>query len=497
MSSERDGAAWAEVQSNPRNHAAWHYLAVRALQAGRGDIAIGYAQRAHELARRNGEYLATLGIALVEGGRLDEGIGVLERAVKLAPASPEARSNLANALGKARRLDDALDAYRNAHALAPGRIDLKARLGGALWRLGRSGEALPFLREVYETSRDDREAIVDFANVMVDVEGMEAAVAFLRRELGRLPGEPWLRFRLAQALLSLGHWEQGWEEYLWRPSGMRDAGTPLPERLPEDLKGRRVLLLPDQGLGDMLFFLRFAENLARRGAQASFCAPAKLLPLLKGQRLHFEVVESDVPADFRASLSDLPYLGRELGSPPALTLRARADLLDRWRAELARLGKPPYIGVTWRAGTDPAASSEFSGPSDLLFKEIDPALLGSALVGVSGTLVAVQRFPAASEMEVLGHAAGRSVHDLSAVNEDLEEMAALLCALDDYVGVSNTNTHIRAGLGLPGKTLVPYPPEFRWMAQGGESPWFPGFRVYRQSAARDWTEALRELRSDL
>jgi hypothetical protein len=83
------------------------------------------------------------------------------------------------------------------------------------------------------------------------------------------------------------------------------------------------------------------------------------------------------------------------------------------------------------------------------------------------------------------------------LNEQLKEMAAVLACIDEYVGVSNTNMHIRAGLGEPARVLVPFPPEFRWMHSGDTSPWFPAFRIYRQPATRDWSEPLAQLSDDL
>jgi hypothetical protein len=92
---------------------------------------------------------------------------------------------------------------------------------------------------------------------------------------------------------------------------------------------------------------------------------------------------------------------------------------------------------------------------------------------------------------------GRPVYDLSPLNEDLEEMLAVLSLLDEYVAVSNTNTHLLAGLGKTGRVLVPYPPDWRWMLQGDESPWFKGFKIYRQMANGDWSMALEQLQTDL
>ena len=92
---------------------------------------------------------------------------------------------------------------------------------------------------------------------------------------------------------------------------------------------------------------------------------------------------------------------------------------------------------------------------------------------------------------------GRPAHDLSTLNEDLEQILALLSLIDEYVGVSNTNMHLRAGAGKTARVLVPAPPEWRWMAEGNESPWFPGFGVYRQRYDGSWDEAFDMLATDL
>ena len=109
----------------------------------------------------------------------------------------------------------------------------------------------------------------------------------------------------------------------------------------------------------------------------------------------------------------------------------------------------------------------------------------------------VQRQPAAGELAAFAAALGRPAADLSPLNDDLEAMLALCGELDDLVCVSNTNVHLRAALGRTSRVLVPAPPEFRWMTEGGESPWFPGTRVYRQASDGDWDAALCALTRDL
>jgi hypothetical protein len=114
--------------------------------------------------------------------------------------------------------------------------------------------------------------------------------------------------------------------------------------------------------------------------------------------------------------------------------------------------------------------------------------------GVTGTLLALQRDPQRGEIEELSARAAMPVHDLTALNEDIE---ALLALIDDCIGVSNTNMHLRAGAGRTARALAPWPAEWRWMISGNESPWFPGFRVYRQDPDGDWSAALGRLQADL
>jgi hypothetical protein len=162
---------------------------------------------------------------------------------------------------------------------------------------------------------------------------------------------------------------------------------------------------------------------------------------------------------------------------------------------LRSAGPAPYVGVTWRGGTPP--SEQRSGSEWLLYKSVPIESLGMALKALPGTVLVLQRNPAPGELERFARALGRPVHDGSDLNADLEAMLALLACLDEYVAVSNTNVHLRAAAGRTARVLVPLPAEWRWMAGGDSSPWFPGSSVYRQRPSGDWSEALRTLREDL
>ena len=114
-----------------------------------------------------------------------------------------------------------------------------------------------------------------------------------------------------------------------------------------------------------------------------------------------------------------------------------------------------------------------------------------------GTLIVLQRNPRPAELDRLSSRAPGRMADFSMLNDDLEGMLALLAQIDEYVGVSNTNTHLYAGVGGRGRVLVANDVEFRWMARGAASPWFPGFKVYRPGSNGDWPEVFERVLRDL
>ena len=105
--------------------------------------------------------------------------------------------------------------------------------------------------------------------------------------------------------------------------------------------------------------------------------------------------------------------------------------------------------------------------------------------------------PEAGAIDRLADGLGQPVHDFTVLNEDLEEMLALLSLIHEYVTVSNVNVLLRAGAGRTSRILTPNPPEFRWMAEGEETPWFPGCKIYRQKVGGDWEEAFAALSNGL
>lgn len=482
------------VAAAPQDAGSQGALGALLLQQGRAAEALAPLDAALKKQPRNAGLLNSKASALQALGRTVQALAAYDRALAAGPPHPEALYQRGELLLALRRPDEALRSYDKALALKLDPPRGQSARGRALLSLGRWADAAASFEAVLIARPDDAPALNNLAVVLRhqgrDDEALRLYETLLARDAANRPA----RFGRAQLHLAHGRFAAGWDDYRARQSVDEHLGAICQDGLAADLTGRTIWLRKDQGLGDELFFLRFAPALKRRGARIVYQAGAKLAPLLRRAAALDEVIGEDdlIPEEATVvSVGDLPHLlGHASAAEVPLPLPLAADpaRVGDIAARLAACGPAPYVGVTWRAGTLEQAA---------LHKEIALPALARALAALPGTLISAQRLPGAGETAALAKAAGRKVHDFSALNDDLEAMLALMSALDAYVGVSNTNVHLRASAGRPSHVLVPMPGEWRWMATGDESPWFPASRVYRQAADGGWERALRRLAGDL
>jgi Flp pilus assembly protein TadD len=387
---------------------------------------------------------------------------------------------------------------RAAVALAPRDPSLITSLGAILFVRGELAEANVTLRRALSYAPTHAEAAANLSLVLRAQGDFAGAERAARAALATRPDFPEARVNLGYALLAQGKFAEGWAATSYRPHAqvnLRDPGMLVTVAHHDALPVAQgpIILHGEQGLGDTLFFLRFVPQVRARGHRLAFWGDARLHSILRrtGHFEHFMAPEA-MPGPGLAVIwaGDLPRLLDAVDPaafPPPLPLVADAGRREAMRVRLAAWGSPPYVGLTWRAGLEPTGKV-------VLSKQLAPAVLGAALRDIKATWISLQRKPLAEDLAAIGSAMGQTVHDAGGVNDDLEEALALLELLDDYVGVSNTNTHLRAGVGRGARVLVPWPPEWRWQASGAHSPWFPGMDVLREAAGGGWQDALTRLR---
>jgi tetratricopeptide (TPR) repeat protein len=456
------------------------------------DPALGRARLPADEALRNG-------LEAMRGRRLDEALAWFDGVLAASPDHVAALHYKGYALSQKGDFDAGMALMERAAALEPGNADLANRLGLIRYVVGDLPGAVSALEHAIAVAPNHADAHTNLALALRDQGEFESALKHARRALEISPELAPARINLAMVLLALGRFDEAWPAFSWRPDArmnLRDPAIPniLPHAgaWPSLERDPWVTLHGEQGLGDTLFFLRFAPLAAARGAKLRFWGDGRLASLVARSGLVAEAHPADRPlAGLDPSrlvwVGDLPaMLGVGAAFAPPARLVADEGRRAVMRARLQAAGPAPHVALTWRAGLERRGKT-------VLAKAIDPATLGGALKGRRATFVSVQRAGTAEERQALQAALGATVHDFSSANDDLEDMLALMSLVDDYVGVSNTNMHLRAGVAEKAAVLVPYPPEWRWLAEADASPWFPGFHVYRASRDGSWAAAMAQL----
>lgn len=534
----------AILQGAPQHAEAHNNLGACLRATGHLEQALKHFEAAIALNPAYAEACYNAALTLEQLGRDEAALAQYEQAVEQSPDFVDALYNLANLELKLHHAQRALELLQKVIALRPEYADAHNNLGVALYELGRFAEAVACYERALALKPDYAEAFNNRGVVALGLNDpasaktlygeairlnpaypeahhgmglacfrsgdLDRGIAAFQRAIALRPDYAEAHFTLASTLLSCARFEAGWREYEWRVAHkvgldyLRDPRKPeeiLPRPshlMPLAFEGKRFLVITDQGIGDELFFLRFAPELKRRGAWIGYLPTQKTVPLARRITALDAVLDINaVPPDwdYVLAVGELPLI-LEMKSiadiPPPIPLQPLAARVAEMRGLLAQLGRGPFLALTWRGGME-----RLPGTRATLFKEAPIDRLAQAVSAWPGEILVVQRNPQAGEIAMLSDLLGRKVHDLSALNDDLDGMLALLSLVDEYVGVSNTNMHLMASMGRTARVLVPYPPEWRWMAEGEGSPWFPGFVLYREDNLLAWAAALDGLRRDL
>jgi tetratricopeptide (TPR) repeat protein len=445
--------------------------------------------------------LNNLAILHAEAGQLNEAEAWFREIIRGYPGQASAHYNLGNLLLERGQLDEAIPCFSQALRLNPNYADAYCNLGNCYKDQGNLPEAAQCYRSALGIKPNDAECHGNLANVLKDQGELAEAAAEYEQALLYEPNHANVRLNRALLRLLQGEFERGWPDYEFR---WHVLGTPARQFVQPiwdgtSLLGRTILLYAEQGLGDTIHFIRYAALVKNMGATVIFESPPALVPLLKAVPGVDVLIPSGQALPFfhcRAPLLSLPgLLGTTLTTVPAEVPYVTADrqrVLD-WQEEIRRAAqrqaadfdKTLKIGIVWQG--NPAHKDDRY--RSFALTQLEPLARRPQV-----TLVSLQKGPGTEQIAALG---GRfAVVDLGdRLDKDgaFLDTAAIMKNLDLVVAVDSAVAHLAGALGVPIWLATSYVPDWRWLLDREDCPWYPTMRLFRQRRPGAWRDVFERM----
>jgi len=440
--------------------------------------------------------LHMLGVIAHQRGEHAAALRRIDHALTIDPGAAQAHNNRGVVLAELKRLEEALASYNTAIALAPGYVDAIVNRANALRELNRFEQALASCDRAIALRPDLAEAFNSRGSALQNLMRMDEALASFDRAVAIDPDYAEGYWYRALCRLRLGRYSEGWVDYEWRwrtdqtDSERRNFSQPLWFG-DGDIAGKTLLLHPEQGFGDTVMAVRYIPKVIERGARVVLETPSALEPLLAGIEGIAQVVTkgSPLPAfDLHCPLLSLPLaFGTTLDAIPAQVpyLSVPANYFEKWQQRLPGFGKI-RVGICWAGNPDHKRDHQRSIALDLML----PLLSRSDV-----SFISLQKPLRERDVAIL-----RNNPQIAHFDNDIEnfaDTAAIISMLDLVISVDTSVVHLAGALGRPVWILLQFMPDWRWLLDRNDSPWYPTARLFRQSRSDDWDGVVDAATSEL
>jgi len=480
------------VRSEPRNFLALSLAALLEQGRGRHQEALVWAEKAVKAGPSNPQALSTAGTILLALNRYAEAADRFRKALSVQPDLPGIHAQLAVALQKTGQLNEALASYRIALKQNPD-ADLLSNFSGALEQSCEYEQATEVAQRALALQPQSAEALNHLGSALFGQGRVEEALQAHDRALNLKPDHVEARYNRSLVLLMAGDFARGWAEYewRWRWSGFSTKRPDFPQPAWDggDPGNRTILVYGEQGIGDVIQFLRYVPLLARRGARVVLACPVELHQLVQGMEGVDHVVKPgepipafdahvavmSLPSLLKTTLDNVPANIPYLPMPPAAKLPLASEP-----------GGPLKVGIVWSGGNRYPKTRLRS----TTLEQFLPLL---RLPGIR--FYSLQCGPRAADLKTLPP--DIHVEDLSGRLHDFACTAAAVGQLDVVISVCTSVLHLAGALGRPVWGVISHVPCWRWMRERTDSPWYPTLRLFRQLAPGDWPGVFVQIEAAL
>jgi tetratricopeptide (TPR) repeat protein len=491
------------IHYRPKFTQAHYKLATLLYDAGAVNAAALEFQRVLELEPRRDDAFVDLGNALRRCDKHDDALACFRRALELNPRSISALNNLSNLIRDRGRPRIAAKLMRRAVEIDPLNPILHNGLGLAVEPLGRLDEARACYRKALELRPSYANAHYNLAGLFHEQGDLQQAEMGYQTAVECDAQKAEAHYRLACLWLLHGKFADAWPKYEWRWKMEESRGKNRDFSSPAwdggSLEGKRILLYAEQGLGDALQFVRYARLVKARGATVLLECPQRLVQLLTSCSGIDSVIEEGrrdgLAYDLHAALMSLPgLLGTTLANIPSETpyLSPEPSKVEQWRAPIAAI--PGFrVGIAWQGKKTYLRDAVRSIPLKHFARLTEVPEV---------QLVKLQKGYGSDQLKDLHP--NCTVRDLGpdfdSGPDAFADAAAVMKHLDLIITSDTSIAHLAGALGVPVWVALPYVPEWRWLLNREDSPWYPTMRLFRQPALHDWegtfdaiSRSLREL----
>jgi tetratricopeptide (TPR) repeat protein len=482
------------LADQPKHAQALHLLGAASSQQGNHTEGLRFIDAAMQIEEQSASIYNSRGNVLAALQRFDEAVASFDKAIALKSDFAEPFCNRGGALQQLQRFDEALASYDKAIALMPDSPEAFYNRGLALAELNRFDQALASYDKAIALAPDYAEAFCSRGAALLALKRLDAALTSYDKAIALKPNYADAYMNRALVKLLQGRYHEGWADHEWRwrarDFSSKRPNVDAPIWRGENLSGRHLLVFGEQGLGDVIQFVRFLPLLAER-CKITLLVPAKLVPLLRPSIEQTEIVSELSGAesfDFQVPLLSLPLaFDTRLETIPSKTpyLVASPERVKVWDERLPK-SRALRVGIGW-AG-NPIFSTDRSRSIGL------PRLL--PLLPVPGVqFISLQKDLRAGDEELLCQYP--HVIHVGDKLEDFNDTAAVMSLLDLIISSDTAPVHLAGALGRPVWVLLRHVPDWRWLLDRDDSPWYPSARLFRQPAAGDWDSVVAKVIEEL
>ncbi len=464
-------------------------------ELGRWSEAVIYCQKTIDLDPDIPDAHYIQGIAFYEQERLEEAILCWQKALQIKPQFTQIYFNLGIAYYNKGCLEKALEYCRKAVELYPDMADAQYNLGLVWYGKDFLEEAVRCWQKTVQLNPGHRDAYNNMAAAFQDKLELDKAQRCFQKAILNNPDYSEAHWNKALCHLLAGFFPEGWNEYQWRfrikdiffnrhfPQPLWDGGN---------LNGKRILLYAEQGFGDTIQFIRYVPLVVKQGGRVFVECQADLFPLLEAMPGIERLIKQgdplpdfdiqcpllSLPLAFNTTLEDIPV------EFPYLSINL--NKIQKWRQYLAADQSKKKVGLVW-AGRPTHKKDRKRSLALEAFKPLTdiPRI----------TFYSLQKGEAGQQIK--NSSKGIKLIDVTGELVDFTETGALIENLDLVISVDTAVAHLTGALGRPIWTLLPYLPDWRWLLNREDSPWYPSMRLFRQPSPGDWTSVILSVRDCL